>query len=173
MRDSQEWFVVDKMWSFVKPKVHPKLTAFCTELTTITQEQVDGAEEFDQVFDQYTGWVSAKTGGSDRILAATCGDWDLQTMLPSQLRTSGITECPAYLRRWANLKAVVAEHTGREVVRRHPQGMGDLDQIMSYLGLQRTGTLHRGIEDAENLAAAVMKMGKKVVFKETGRLAAK
>jgi hypothetical protein len=41
--------VVDEYRVYVKPVVHPKLSAFCTELTGITQAQVDAAEPMDAV----------------------------------------------------------------------------------------------------------------------------
>jgi inhibitor of KinA sporulation pathway (predicted exonuclease) len=36
---------------------HPVLSAFCTELTGIQQEQVDPAPTFDEAFSQYMQWL--------------------------------------------------------------------------------------------------------------------
>jgi len=41
--DLKEQAIIDKFHSFVKPVVYPKLTAFCTNLTGITQEKIDNA----------------------------------------------------------------------------------------------------------------------------------
>lgn len=35
--------------AFVKPKLHPKLSEFCTELTTIEQGDIDQAQDFKTV----------------------------------------------------------------------------------------------------------------------------
>ena len=43
MADADTLKVVDEFASFVRPVRHPQLTAFCTELTSITQAQVDAA----------------------------------------------------------------------------------------------------------------------------------
>ena len=50
--------VVDQFQSFIKPTVHKKLTDFCTELTTITQKDVDDADGFIDVMEEFTKWFS-------------------------------------------------------------------------------------------------------------------
>ena len=41
--------ILDTFQSFVRPVVNRVLTPFCTELTTITQDKVDGAPTYDQI----------------------------------------------------------------------------------------------------------------------------
>ena len=41
--------ILDTFQTFVRPVVNRILTPFCTDLTTITQDQVDGAPTFDQI----------------------------------------------------------------------------------------------------------------------------
>ena len=45
----ENWDYVDEFQSFVKPVQDPILTEFCTELTTITQQDVDSAPLFPEV----------------------------------------------------------------------------------------------------------------------------
>ena len=42
--DTETHEVVDIFQTYVKPTIDPELTEFCTELTGITQEQVDGGK---------------------------------------------------------------------------------------------------------------------------------
>src|SRR5689334_7820859 len=49
--------VVDEFTSFVRPVVEPTLSTFCTELTSITQVDVDAADPFSIVFPAFTDWI--------------------------------------------------------------------------------------------------------------------
>lgn len=55
--------------------------------------------------------VLSKNG---KIMFATCGDWDLKTMLKQQLVVSEITDPPEYLNRWINIKMAFENITGKE-----------------------------------------------------------
>ena len=87
--------VVDEFESFVRPVHHPVLTPFCRELTGIEQPQVDGALPFAEVFPAHQAWLvkhglpleaPEPTAEGLPYAFVTCGDWDLKTMLPAQLR---------------------------------------------------------------------------------------
>lgn len=47
--ETRRLVVVDEFQSFVRPTFNTKLHSFCTELTGITQEQVDNAPTFPEV----------------------------------------------------------------------------------------------------------------------------
>ena len=49
--------IVDEFACFVRPVVEPKLSQFCTALTTIQQADVDGAEMFPAVFARFLEWI--------------------------------------------------------------------------------------------------------------------
>lgn len=49
---------VDEFQAFVRPVRHPQLSAFCTKLTTITQQQVDQAGLFPDVFGEFLAWAA-------------------------------------------------------------------------------------------------------------------
>src|SRR5688500_11524057 len=47
----REWN--DKFQRFIKPKDNPRLSAYCMELTGITQDQVNKAKRFESVFTDF------------------------------------------------------------------------------------------------------------------------
>lgn len=130
---------------FVRPFAHPKLSEFCTQLTSITQSEVDGAESFAQAFARFVAWVEA----SDEPFAlVSWGAYD-----PRQLQTdcarSGV-EYPATFWRHINLKKVFGAAQGVK-----PPGM---KRALEMLGLPLEGTHHRGIDDARNIAAIAARL---------------
>lgn len=153
----------------VRPEVHPTLTPFCTELTGITQEMVDGAQvtlaqalEQHQEFLEQHGFVHAFDPGRKEkpnhctFVYATCGDWDLQTCLPDQwayLQTPP-SPIPPALTGWINLKVPF-----QQICKTKAFGMTNM---LRHLGLPLEGRHHSGIDDCKNLARivqALIKLG--------------
>lgn len=125
---------VDEFQTFVRPVLHPTLTAFCTELTTITQADVDGAPTFPEVApllgDFGEGAVFCSWGNYDRNqLAADARRHDIAMPLPGP---------------HLNLKELFARAMGGK-----KQGNRG---ALAKVGLAATGTHHRGIDDARNIA---------------------
>ena len=147
---------VSEFSSFVKPQHHPILTPFCTELTSIGQEQVDGAPEFPEVLNQHMDWLRAnglpaskeETGPSFAFV--TSGDRDLKVMFPKQCRASvpPIDLIPPPYRQWINIKRPFANWHGTT---RAPGMAG----MLRKLNLELTGHHHRGIDDCRNIAKIV------------------
>jgi inhibitor of KinA sporulation pathway (predicted exonuclease) len=143
---------IDEFSTFVQPVHHPQLSDFCTELTTIAQADVDTAPLFREVYQRHVDWLRShdlKVDDADpgRVFAfVTCGDWDLQTMLPAQCRVCAppLFDIPLAYRRWINIKLAFAAAAGGR--RTGMVGM------MHRLGLAMTGTHHRGIDDCRNIA---------------------
>lgn len=140
--------------SFVRPTHHPKLTPFCTELTGIEQGQVDAAGTFPEVFEAHQAWlkshslpVSPPAGESLAHAFITCGDWDLQTMLPAQLAATEppIGFVPHVYRKWINIKRPFAAWNGGPV----KNGMLGM---LKALNLELEGRHHSGIDDCRNIA---------------------
>ena len=50
--------ITDKFHEYITPTYQPKLTAFCTELTGITQEMVDKKMVLKEVLDYFDEWIS-------------------------------------------------------------------------------------------------------------------
>jgi inhibitor of KinA sporulation pathway (predicted exonuclease) len=137
--------VEDEFESFVRPVHHPKLTSFCTDLTSIRQEDVDAAEPFSLVFKRHQSWLRKRNLSASNALMVTCGDWDLRTMLPTQCRaTSPATEnLPPIYCSWLNIKKLFAETTRRKG--------GGMKSMLSKLDLSLEGRHHRGIDDCRNI----------------------
>jgi inhibitor of KinA sporulation pathway (predicted exonuclease) len=126
---------IDEFQTFVRPVVHPRLTAFCTELTTITQADVDDAPPFRVAAAELAAFgrdaVFCSWGAYDRIQLARdahrCG-------IPHPQPGTHL-----------NLKDLFGRASGS----RRGRGNGD---ALRRVGLARTGTHHRGIDDARNIA---------------------
>jgi len=138
---------------YVRPVKNPVLSSFCTEFTGITQRMVDESKTFPDVFNDFLKWVADEIGEDSKLVVATCGDWDLNVMLPAQLRLNGIyrDKVPTYLKRWINVKKVFERET-KVVISRH---RNDLTQMMETLKLPLVGHLHSGIDDVKNIAKVV------------------
>ncbi|WP_444998615.1 exonuclease domain-containing protein [Aliikangiella sp. IMCC44359] len=53
---------VDEFECFIKPVRNKKLTDFCSELTSITQSQVDEANEYPQAIKAFQNWLYQYSG---------------------------------------------------------------------------------------------------------------
>ena len=130
--------LVGEFETFVRPVRHPELTPFCTELTGITQDDVDRAPSFPEAlaaFLQFTGDCARLTfcswGSFDqKILARDCG-WHALPVPPF-----------AAVR---NLKHEFA------AARRTHRGIS-IAQALRGLGEEFAGRPHRGLDDARNVA---------------------
>ena len=49
--------IIDSFALLIKPSIHPTLTDFCTDLTSIKQHQVDNASGFKKSFNQFLKWM--------------------------------------------------------------------------------------------------------------------
>src|ERR1043165_8944279 len=58
--DSSTGPVSKEFGAFVKPVASPELSEFCTQLTSIRQEDVDQAEIFPMVFWQFVDWIGVE-----------------------------------------------------------------------------------------------------------------
>ncbi|RNF13958.1 phosphotransferase [Trypanosoma conorhini] len=145
----------------VRPLVNSALSEFCTELTGITQSVVDRAETFPCVWDAALEFL--RGGGCGEApplrsyLFVTCGDWDLKTMLPSQLLTAAKTGAalvaPPSFRRWCNLKEFM-RGTGLTTAR----GIRDMPDMLAAVGLPLLGRHHSGIDDCRNIASVLREL---------------
>lgn len=163
--------VVDEFSSFVRPVHHPTLSEFCTGLTGIRQEDVDGAPSFAQVLARHQAWLAGHglLGPADapRFTLVTCGDWDLASMLPVQCAAVGLGmhELPRVYRRWINIKKIYVERMRTEKANGMPAMLRGLD-------LELEGRHHRGIDDCHNIARIALALaGRGASFEHTGRLA--
>ena len=82
--------VDDNIFLF-QPVGHPKITAFCTELTGITQDMLESCPAWSEVLSQFVAWYQKNNLTPETATFATCGLWDFATCLPGQCSFSGTT----------------------------------------------------------------------------------
>jgi len=128
---------VREMTTFIRPVRRPRLTPFCTELTTITQAMVDGAPLFPEAARLLEEFV-----GGDDALFCSWGFYD-RNQLRLDAEHHGI-RLPLTRRHW-NLKDGFSEAL------RINKRFG-LRRALRRVGLEFEGTHHRGIDDARNIA---------------------
>lgn len=129
----------------VKP-VKSRVSAFCTKLTTLTQEQVDKGASFATTCNELrTHWRS-----KDRTWVSW-GDYD-RKQFERQCREASI-EYPLG-QRHLNLKNLFALAYGlnREI---------GMDKALDKINLSMQGTHHRGVDDAFNIASIFIHTMKK------------
>jgi len=154
---------VDEFRVYVQPVFHG-VTEFCTHLTGITPEMSvsDGA----RFLDAFLQWLTFMERYPKSMLLC-CGDWDLGTMMPKQLKAC--SEAPAkffaheeaaaddcfrdLLRRfavvlggrWCNIKKIFAAEEKLEF----PVGM---DGMLQHAKIPLEGRHHSGLDDCRNIA---------------------
>lgn len=149
---------------YVLPTVHSELTAFCTELTGILQEMVDGKKHLDEVLQDFKEWMKENKLDEEEnsFIFVTCGDWDLKKMLPSQCQYFNIPH-DEYFKKWINIKKAFSKNTAV-----YPKGMMPM---LRYLNLPHIGRHHSGIDDCTNIANIVKELIKRGhIFTATGQL---
>jgi inhibitor of KinA sporulation pathway (predicted exonuclease) len=129
--------IVREFSSFIRPVLEPKLSDFCRQLTTITQEQVDQADSFPAVFPRFVDWI-----GDEPFFLCSWGAYDLNQFRLDCTRHE--IELPETFERHINLKKEFSR-----TMRVRPCGMSKALRIAK---LQLEGTHHRGIDDAKNIA---------------------
>ena len=151
---------------YVKPKHNPNLTHFCTQLTGIMDEMVANEEHFDVVLNDFNEWLHSIGLISDdfqrsikRFAFVTCGEWDLQLMLPNQCQLLNL-RIPRHLKTWINIKKTFASHFNI-----WPKSQ---NFMLEELQIEPKGRLHSGIDDCHNLILIMKAMADRgVVFKTT------
>ncbi len=127
---------VGEFQSFVRPVRHPRLTPFCTQLTTIQQRDVDGAPGFKEAMANLRRFLDGR-----RALFCSWGRYD-KSQLDQDAAFHRI-DLPLG-RGHLNLKESFGLHLDER-----PSGMAG---ALRRVGLPLHGTHHRGIDDARNIA---------------------
>lgn len=135
--ESSEGTVSREFAAFVKPVASPQLSEFCTRLTSIRQEDVDAADYFCAVFPQFVNWI-----GAEPFRLCSWGAYDLNQFRTDCTRHN--MELPPSFENHINLKK---EFSRQKNVK--PTGMRG---ALAMLNIPLSGTHHRGIDDARNIA---------------------
>jgi len=129
---------LDEFQTFVRPVLNPNLTDFCRNLTNISQSQVDSAPSFAGALSNLIDWAN----GFDPFVFCSWGNYD---------RTQFESDCSRHDvdyplgDRHINLKAEFASAHGRR------KKLG-VPAALRLVGLTFSGSHHRGIDDARNIA---------------------
>jgi 3'-5' exoribonuclease 1 len=126
---------------FVKPINKPILTEFCKQLTSIQQADVDNAEEFPAVLQNFNYWLGDKA--KDTIFCAW-GYYDKNQIV----KDCAIHGIPDNSLKWLDW-CISAKHQFAEILERRQCGMS---KALRILKIPHEGTHHRGIDDARNTA---------------------
>jgi len=127
--------------------IDEKLTNFATHLTGITETNTMNANSFKHVLKQHQQWMTDNEfidyKDDVSVLFVTCGNWDLNTMLPNQCKYSKIN-LPKYFKEWCNVKTLYQQFYSRKA-----KGMTNM---LDELGIELDGRHHSGIDDSHNIA---------------------
>ncbi len=130
--------VLDEFTTFVRPIREPVLSNFCRSLTSIRQEDVDGAQPFREGFGRFVEWL----GDLDDVTFGSWGAFDRKQFL----RDCGFQKVHYPFgdqEDHFNVKKYVAQKMGWS-----PRGLAPAIQSC---GMEFEGTHHRGIDDARNI----------------------
>jgi inhibitor of KinA sporulation pathway (predicted exonuclease) len=144
MMEAKRLEVVSEFQTFIKPVRHPKLTAFCIELTTITQKDVEIAPRFSEAINSFKTWLSQYPD----YLFCSWGNYD---------RKQFEQDCAfhkvlyPFASSHFDLKEAFSQYLGKT----KKYGLGG---ALKHIGLEFEGTPHRGIDDVRNMARIVQKI---------------
>ena len=129
---------------FIRPLINPNLSAFCQELTTIEQEDIDKAASFTPVIEEFQDWVGIF---DEEYLLCSWGNFDKQLL---------VQDCDLHDMEYEWLDPHInLKRQYQEILRLHrPRG---LKYAVETEGFDFTGIHHRAISDAENLAKLFVK----------------
>lgn len=123
--------------AFVRPTTSPLLSDFCTQLTSIRQEDVDSADSFETVFPRFVEWI-----GDEPFRLVAWGRYDVDQFRRECKRND--LPFPATFKNSIDLKKVFARTR-----RTAPVG---LKAALALLDIPLVGFHHRGLDDARNTA---------------------
>lgn len=137
MVDRETLKPIAEFQTFIRPVTHPKLTEFCTQLTSITQNEVDRAPGFADAIAAFQQWLTAYPS----FLFCSWGKFD-QHQIKKDCRQHGVA-FPLGSKHF-NLKTRFARSQRLE------RRVG-MTCALELIDAPLEGTLHRGIDDARNL----------------------
>jgi len=136
--------VLEEFNEFVKPKIHPKISEFCTQLTSITQAQVDTALEFPEVLEKFQNWI--QHFGEDYLLCSW-GFYD---------RVQFKNDCVLHEldTDWLE-KHISLKHQYQKI--RHLRRPIGMKKTLKKEKMPLEGFHHRGIDDVRNIVKIFLK----------------
>lgn len=135
--------IVDEFDQLVRPVVHPSLSSFCQELTGIVQSEVNKADTFDYVFEQFYEWIDPAVHSS---LVMSWGNKDFK--LIKQECTKANFDI-AWLN-YGDLKGAYRQMMGLS------RSVG-LARALKNEGIEFEGEMHNALDDSYNLCLLFVK----------------
>lgn len=144
MQSSLTFEIESEFQTFVRPVRHPGLTAFCTELTGITQQDVAAAPDYASALEGLVQWMAPY----EDALFCSWGDYD-RKQFQQDCTYHGVPYPfgPEHL----NLKAEFSRTLG---LRRN----AGITHALRKLNFEFEGSHHRGLDDARNIARIVRRV---------------
>ena len=143
--DGINWNVVSTFDIFIKPVNNPILSPYCTNLTTIKQEDVDKATTFGEAIHEFDVW--SFTSGYNVPLYLSWGYFDKNHLIMEAGKkgyTGRLITNIGSMYNHVNVKERFAQRMGGK-----PCGVS---KALGRLEMQFEGTQHRGVDDAVNIA---------------------
>ncbi|KAK2174699.1 hypothetical protein NP493_783g01046 [Ridgeia piscesae] len=148
--DTHRCQVTQEFHSYVKPVVNSRLSDFCTDLTAITQEMVDSAEEFPTVLARVESWMEEQGFVKPcKFAVVTDGPWDMSRFMKLQCEISSLP-FPRWARQWINVRKTFSNM--------YKCRRTNLANMLENLGMTFEGHQHSGIDDARNIARIALCM---------------
>jgi len=129
---------------FIRPVVHPTLSPFCRQLTSITQHDVSRARTFPEVIEEFRDWAYLE---EEDYTLCSWGNFD-RKMFEADCRLHRLDAD------WAAHHVNLKEQY--RIMKRMKTGIG-LKKAIEKEDILFTGVHHRGISDAENLVKLFLK----------------
>lgn len=136
--------VIGTFDKFILPTVNPVLSGFCKELTSISQKDIDLADEYPVVIEEFKEWIGVDT---EEYFLCSWGKFD-KTILINNCHHHNIDDS------WVDNHLNIKKQYGRLLNGGHEPG---LRRTVEKEGFEFTGIQHRAIADAENLAKIFIK----------------
>lgn len=130
--------VIDEFNAFIRPQLHPTLSEFCTELTTIEQVDIDNAQDFKTVISDFWNWIDL----TEEYLLCSWGFYD-----KSQFKK----DCELHMMKTNWLKHHISLKHQYSKIKGTKKLLGMKGALMKE-NIPLDGTHHRGIDDAKNIA---------------------
>ncbi|XP_031627688.1 ERI1 exoribonuclease 2-like [Contarinia nasturtii] len=158
--------VESEFHEYVRPTNQPILSAYCTNLTGITQALVNRQQPFPVVYRKFDNWLtgirtakqlrfatpSMRTGNHRNTTFCSWTNWDLGNFFKWDCARHGIQR-PDYLRAWID---------GRKIFKnKFPCEQINFEQALRQLNVPRTGNAHSAIDDAKTLAKLMNRLNER------------
>ncbi|WP_138499938.1 3'-5' exonuclease [Nostoc sp. PA-18-2419] len=139
MLNRTTWEIDSEFQQFIQPTRHLQLTTFCTELTTIRQQDIDEAPKFIEAISRFQEWINL----FPNHIFCSWGNYDKKQFI----QDCAFHHFPyPFSSEHINIKEEFSKYLGAS----KKFGMA---QALNELGIELKGTHHRGIDDARNIAS--------------------